>query len=147
MNLLYVCTGNTCRSPMAEAVQKKIDRTMNVRSAGIYAHGGESINPYAKQVLQEKGISIHHESTTVTEELMEWADIVLTMTGSHKLLLSTYFPAYMDKCVTLMEYAKNKQNALKLETYDIEDPFGQSISVYRQTLAQIEKFISIISKE
>lgn len=147
MKIVYVCTGNTCRSPMAEAVQRDLDDTIQVKSAGIYANEGEKMHTNAEMVLQEKNIVMDHAASTVTEEMLEWADLVLTMTESHKMLLSIHFPAYTDKYATLIEYTKENHKNENIETMDIDDPFGQSIAVYRHTLTQLKRYISFITKK
>lgn len=80
VNILYLCTGNSCRSQMAEGWTRHLggDR-FPVRSAGIEAHGK---NPRAIAVMQEKGIDVSgQESTVVTEEMLQWADVVVTVCG------------------------------------------------------------------
>ncbi|SFI66843.1 arsenate reductase/protein-tyrosine-phosphatase family protein [Thermoflavimicrobium dichotomicum] len=108
--VLFVCTGNTCRSPMAEALLRKIADEENfpveVQSAGVAAVNGSLASPQAIEVLKEKGIEHDHRSQEINEELIAWADYVLTMTSSHKQTLIQLFPQYVDKIYTLREYAE-----------------------------------------
>ncbi len=80
MRLLFVCTGNSCRSQMAEGWARALgDDTLEVRSAGLEAHGR---NPRAIAVMAESGIDISgQESTPLTPEMLEWADHVVTVCG------------------------------------------------------------------
>jgi arsenate reductase len=80
LNILYLCTGNSCRSQIAEGWTRQLggDR-MDVQSAGIEAHGK---NPRAIKIMQEAGIDISsQESTIVTEEMLGLADVVVTVCG------------------------------------------------------------------
>jgi len=80
MNILFLCTGNSCRSQMAEAWARAIGgASLQVQSAGIEAHGK---NPRAIAVMKEKGIDINsQESTKLSTELLQWADLVVTVCG------------------------------------------------------------------
>lgn len=80
MKILFLCTGNSCRSQMAEGWARKLGGPLlEVRSAGIEAHGK---NPRAIAVMQEKGIDIsRQESTKLSDELLQWADLVVTVCG------------------------------------------------------------------
>lgn len=104
MNILFICTGNTCRSPMAEALLKTRLPEVNVRSAGIYAGENSPANPKAMESLKQRGISYTHFSQPVTDALLEWADVVLVMTTQHKQALIISFPNFQNKVFTLKEY-------------------------------------------
>jgi protein-tyrosine-phosphatase len=133
--ILFVCTGNTCRSPLAEALfrSKLGDSQWEVRSAGVAAYEGQPASQQTLQVLQERGISHDHNARRLTEELVEWADLILTMTRSHKSLVTSTFPTAVDKVFTLREYVGIEG----LE--DIADPFGGSVEEYRKCAAEIEE--------
>ena len=104
MNILFVCTGNTCRSPMAEAIMKSKWPEEKVKSAGVFTGKGEPMAGNSEVVLREKDLTLDHETSQITEELLEWADLVLTMTDRHKQTLTLQYPNYDNKYYTLKEY-------------------------------------------
>lgn len=109
-NILFVCTGNTCRSPMAEAVlRSKAEDRYNVRSAGVFASSGQPAAESASKVLSSKGIEMNHRSTLLSEELIDWADVVLTMTEGHKSFVLQRFPKSIEKVYMLKEYADDNK--------------------------------------
>lgn len=118
MNILFICTGNTCRSPMAEALLTHKSPHTNVMSAGIFAGQGQQANQTALDALKEKNITLDHRSKSVTDELLEWADLVLTMTTQHKQSLIIQHPDFQDKYFTLKEYVSDSDNEVwnKLKT-------------------------------
>jgi arsenate reductase len=78
MKILFVCTGNSCRSQMAEGYARSLGKNIfEIKSAGIEPHG---INSHAIQVMKEDGIDIsHQESTKISNDLLQWADLIITL--------------------------------------------------------------------
>ncbi len=124
--VLFVCTGNTCRSPMAEGIFNKLclDKGVNARatSAGIFADGGEA-SYNAVKVMKELSVDIEgRRSRMISAEDIDNADVILTMTVSHKDMLINFL-GNNQKIFTLAEYTDN--------TGDVPDPFGGDEETYR----------------
>ena len=139
--VLFVCTGNTCRSPMAEALLRHHggDR-FEVQSAGVFAYPGSDASVHAKEALAEKGISIDHTAQQVNETLLDWADIVVTMTENHKQIVFGHYPSVEKKLNTLYGVTEGISK-------DISDPFGGSLSIYKETLEEMEKLVQTLLKK
>jgi len=141
MMILFVCTGNTCRSPMAEGLCRKIladrlgckpdelqDRGILVQSAGISAGMGSQASPEAVEVLGSQGIDLSaHESQPVTEQLIRHADVIWTMTRSHRQALVEQWPEAAARCAVF-----------SLDARDIADPIGGPVEYYRRCAEQIK---------
>lgn len=142
--ILFVCTGNTCRSPLAEHLLKAMAKDRyEVKSAGIAAFDGDAAAEHVHQVLREKGITIKHRAQPVTPELIDWADLVLTMTKQHERILQESFPEQVEKIAALKAYVMEQETNL-----DVADPFGGSLEVYRQTRNELEELLErLIEKE
>ncbi|WP_458411660.1 low molecular weight protein arginine phosphatase [Schinkia sp. CFF1] len=133
--ILFICTGNTCRSPMAEAILKhKTNNRFEVKSAGIFAHDGSAASSHSIEVLKKQSIPIEHKSKQLTTELVAWSDLILTMGNSHKEIIQQRYPKANDKVFSLKEFALNNKA-------DIADPFGGTLEDYEQTFKEIEEAI------
>ena len=144
MNILYVCTGNTCRSAMAECIteyQAKLHNVpVDVSSAGISAFPGQAASENAIKVMSEYGLVLrNHISRQISEKMLSEADLILTMTKAQKGTLISNFPVYKEKIFTLTEYVGDSN--------DILDPFGSDIIVYRECAMQLtEAVMKLLSK-
>ncbi|TGE36711.1 low molecular weight protein arginine phosphatase [Desulfosporosinus fructosivorans] len=138
LKLLFICTGNTCRSPMAEGLARKIfGDSVQVGSAGMAAYGGESANTHALEVLKEQNIDLsRHFSRRISAELMADADWIIPMTQAQEEALKRLFPEYAEKVRYLGDWGEQKR--------EVVDPWGGSLEIYRQTAQEIGNLLSAI---
>ncbi len=134
--ILFVCTGNVCRSPMAEALLRhalKGDSNYRVLSAGLGALDGQPATDTAVEVMAEIGIDLsHHVSQALRVPLVEQADFIFTMTRQQQDAIQTIYPMAAEKTFLLREFESSE-----VIGKDIADPIGQPIEIYRRTRDQI----------
>ncbi len=137
--VLFVCTGNTCRSPMAEGLLKKLAEEnqlpLEVQSAGLAAFAGVPVTPEAVEAAKEKGVDLSaHQSQPLGKTLVMESDMIVTMTAKHKEMIVKKMPPLEPKVSLLSELAGEG-------SVDVEDPVGHPLDVYRQVAGQIEGYL------
>ncbi|MCX7592113.1 MAG: Sua5/YciO/YrdC/YwlC family protein, partial [Kiritimatiellae bacterium] len=136
--LVFVCTGNVCRSPMAEHLLRQrlgADPEWNVLSAGIVAADGLPPSEAAVSAMAEIGIDIRsHFSQPLTRELVNAADLIVVMTASHREQIRALYPDAVAKVRLLKSFGADTES-------DIEDPIGLPLEVYRAVRDQIDRAV------
>jgi protein-tyrosine-phosphatase len=145
MNLLFVCTGNTCRSPAAEALARAEAARRGLAgvrcaSAGIFAFPGQPAAGVSVLVARERGLDLgEHRSRELDLELVEWADLILGMTPSHAAGVSGLVPDAEVRLLTefLPDDDPNRGRG-------IADPVGGDRDTYERTYAELEAAIQAL---
>lgn len=140
MNVLFVCSGNTCRSPLAAVVFRHLlDQESRgdvvIGSAGTGAYDGEPASEGAYLVALERGLDLSgHRARLLTPELVAGADLILTMSGGHLARVERLGGA--GKAWLLGDYANRGEGP-----EEVRDPFGSDVETYRETVDQLERLL------
>ncbi len=135
LKLLFICTGNTCRSPLAEGLARAMfGDLVQVSSAGMEAWDGDKVSAHVVEILKEYNVDLSkHRARRIKDELMFDADWIVSMTQAQAESLKRRFPQYTNKTRCLGDWGKEKR--------DIKDPFLGSLEVYRQTAQDIRELL------
>ena len=144
LRILIVCTGNTCRSPMAHAMlldlAARSGQAIEVRSAGISTMNGLPASPHAVTALRKRNLHAPGTSTALTEHEVAWADLILTLSTSHKRAIVQQYPEAISKTHTLKEYALRGDRVMDdvaeaerlYSEWQVRQALGQQLSAEEQ---------------
>jgi protein-tyrosine-phosphatase len=150
IRLLFVCSGNTCRSPLAEVLSRRAAsesglHPVEVRSAGTHTRPGLEASGGALRVARRHGLSLEgHASTVLSGELVEWADLIFAMGPGHQDRLETLGGG--DKVVLLGAFATEENpdgDGTDGSHLAVPDPFGGDDEIYEETFLTLEKYVEL----
>ena len=150
MKIMFICTGNICRSAMAHwLMEKKLKdndiKEVEVYSCGIFAQDGDGVEYNTIEVMKEYDVDIKgHRATNIQNSKICDMDLILCATISHKQSVIRMYPEVKDKTFTLKEYVKYDE---KGEDVELQDPWGYDIEVYRFSASQIDECLNKLIKK
>ena len=151
MNIMFVCTGNICRSAMAHwlllAKLKKLNREdIKVYSCGIYAENGDTPTKEAVNIMKQYNIDLtQHRAVNIRNSNIREMDLILCATNGHKMSVLGLYPELEGKVYTIKEYVGyNREYHKKI---DLDDPWGYGEDVYRFCASEIDECLDLLLKK
>ena len=140
-SVLFVCTANQCRSPMAEALLKSVaarrgeaDR-WHIQSAGTWTEPGRPATPLSQVVMRRRNIDLSgHRSRLIDADLLASASVILVMTRHHREAIQAEFPEIQHKIYLLSQLVDR--------SFDIEDPYGGSLDAYELCATDLQNVLT-----
>jgi len=145
MKIMFICTGNICRSAMAHVMlekrAKEENKDIEVYSCGVYAENGDKSTEEAIAVMNESyDVDLKkHRATNIANSKIEEMDVILCATTLHKNNVLNRYPNLEGKVFTMKEYANYPQNDM-----DINDPWGCNYETYKRCAEEISDVIEKI---
>ena len=142
IKIMYICTGNICRSAMADAMMKEeiknrdLQNKIEVYSCGTFAEDGDYASYNAIETMEYYGVDLRlHRATNIRSSKIEEMDIILCATKEHKKFVSQLYPQIVSKVFTMKEYAKSGKDENDL---DIQDPWGYGMTTFLNCAKEID---------
>jgi protein-tyrosine phosphatase len=127
--ILVVCTGNICRSPVAEAMLRQCLPGKHIRSAGLSAMVGQGVDEMARELADMDNLQLgDHKAQQITGDLIQWADLILVMSQQQRTALAQRAPLAIGKTMLLGHWIPDADSAVSLE---IPDPYRKSREVFQ----------------
>ncbi|HDT9051458.1 TPA: low molecular weight protein arginine phosphatase [Staphylococcus pseudintermedius] len=131
MKIVFVCTGNTCRSPLAESIAKQLMPDFEIVSRGLMAHEGQSISPHSRELLRRHELPIPN-GAQLFDAVDAEADLILTMTTAHRQMIQAMYGPQVN-VYALNDYVD--------EDLPVDDPYGGQYETYKQVFEQLTRMI------
>lgn len=148
--VLFVCSGNTCRSPLAKALFDKVVNEdselkgkVGAGSCGISTHFQETVQPNAVTAGRKLGVDIaDHRSNQFSPEYLKEFDVVIGMSKGHRDTITAHFPEFKDRVKTLYEFNTGDKDAK-----DVKDPYGCDQDTYDKIAGELNEQVRIAAEK